>query len=26
VINGGDPITVLDQGTGNRLVGNITPF
>jgi nitrous oxidase accessory protein NosD len=26
VINGGDPITVLDQGTDNRLVGNITPF
>jgi len=26
VINGGDPITVFDLGTGNRLVGNITPF
>ena len=26
VINGGDPITVLDQGTDNRLIGNITPF
>jgi len=26
VVNGGPPITVLDEGTDNRLVGNITLF
>lgn len=26
VVNGGAPITVLDLGTDNRLVGNVTPF